>query len=153
MTGVDRLLAWFDDGTLIRPSADELNFVDLVVGLCRLAGAGGLGETPGSGELARRIGAADHYLLVLVDGMGADLVDAMPPDAFMRRHLAGRLRSVFPSTTATALTTLHTALWPADHGVGGWWTYLPARDLMCVTLPFRQRHTETPLARLGVSPE
>ena len=28
MTGADRLLSWFDDGTLIRPSADAPNFVD-----------------------------------------------------------------------------------------------------------------------------
>ncbi len=149
-TGADRLLSWFDDGTLIRPSAAVPNFVDLVTALYRLAGVDGLDETPASAELTDRIGPADHYLFVLVDGMGADLVESLRPSSFLRTHLAGTLCPVFPSTTASALTTLATAVWPADHGVPGWWTYLPDRDLMCVTLPFWQRHTCRPLQQFGV---
>lgn len=59
-------------------------------------------------------------ILLVIDGLG---------DNFLRRHGAGscllehrlrRLTSVFPSTTATALTTLQAGLSPAIHGLTGW---------------------------------
>ena len=151
MTAPDRLLKWFDDGTLIRPAADEANFVDLLGALHRRMGIDEAGRTGEADRLGELIGPAEHYLLVLVDGMGSDLVDALPAGGFMRTHVAEHLRPVFPSTTATAITTLHTGLWPAAHGACGWWMYLPDRGLSVVTLPFWQRHTRRPLEKLGVS--
>lgn len=75
---------------------------------------------PGAGN---KTGASrsGRLLFLLVDGLG---------DEFLRRHgegsalLAQRqcsLTSVFPSTTACAVTTLLTALPPAAHGLTGWY--------------------------------
>lgn len=64
--------------------------------------------------------AAPVVVFVLVDGLG---------DAFLLRHgqgsrllagRTGRITSVFPSTTASAMTTVLTGLAPAEHGLTGW---------------------------------
>ncbi|MBD3243015.1 MAG: hypothetical protein GF331_20655, partial [Chitinivibrionales bacterium] len=93
---------------------------------------------------------ADHYLFVLVDGLGDRLVDELPREAFLSAHRCATLRAVFPSTTAAALTTLATARWPGEHCVLGWWMYLPGADVNLVTLPFTERTTGMALERYGV---
>ncbi len=153
MTGLERLQSWFDSGQLVRPSAEELNFVDLVRALGRLAGAEGVEEGPGVQRLCREISPAEHYVFVLVDGLGIDLLERLPPESFLRSHLAARLQTVFLSATATALTTLATGQWPCRAGVPGWWAYLEEFGITAITLPFRERSTGKPLTEFGVSVE
>ena len=153
MSDLERVTAWLDSGRLVRPSADVVNFVDLVRALMRLGGADDVPGGPGVETLTTQIGRADHYVLILVDGMGMNLLEALPDDAFLRKGLVGEIRSVFLSATASALTTLATAEWPAVHGVPGWWAYLDEFDVSAVTLPFAERTTTRPLAELGITPE
>jgi hypothetical protein len=152
MTGkdVDRLIKAFHSGQLVRPSARVLNFVDLVNAIAFLAGAKGVQSAPGEETLCRKIGNGEHYLLVLVDGLGLDLLHRLPGDSFLRSNTVGALQAVFLSTTATALTTLATAQWPCSHSVPGWWTHLEDWGITAVTLPFMERFTKKPLAELGV---
>ena len=63
------------------------------------------------------------------------------------------LQSVFPSSTAPAVTSLATGCWPAEHGVPGWFTYLPDNELIAAILPFIERFSKRPLGELGVTPE
>jgi len=153
MRGVRELLSCFQRGRLVRPSAGVLNFVDLVRAVLHLAGAEGIELGRGAGELAAGIGPAEHYVLILIDGMGMDLLARLPAEGFLRSHLTGQLQSVFPSTTATALTALATAQWPCAHGVPGWWTYLERFHVSATTLPFVERFTGRPLDRFGVRAE
>jgi len=153
MGGVDQLEAAFASGQLVRPTAEALNFIDLVRALAGLAGAPNIERTTGVEALRRQIGPAEHYLFVLVDGLGADQLPKLPADGFLRAHLADELQSVFLSTTAAALTTLATAQWPAAHAVPGWWTYLDEPGLSAITLPFQERATGQPLGAFGVSVE
>ena len=153
MTATEDILHAFERGELVRPSADVLNFVDLVRAVLALGGSEAIDVTAGVDVLRREIGAADHYLLVLVDGLGIDFVNGLPANAFMRKHLAREIQAVFLPSTATALTTLATGRWPAAHGVPGWWTYLPDFDCSAVTLPFIERETGRPLGDFGIAPE
>jgi hypothetical protein len=153
MDGREQLLTWFDEGKLVRPTASRLNFVYLVSGLAGLVGVEGLEGGDGADEICERIGLAEHYLLVLVDGLGTSVLEKLPPDSFMRRNLVAELQAVFPSTTAAALTTLATGQWPGRHGVPGWWTHLEEPGLTATTLPFVERFSGTPLHELGVTSE
>jgi hypothetical protein len=153
MNAVDRLQSWFDCGQLIRPSAEVLNFVDLVRALLRLGGAEAAGSAPGVDAICRQIGPAEHYVFILIDGMGANQLEKLPPDVFLRMHQVGVLQAVFLSTTAAALTTLGTGLWPCSHSVPGWWTYLEKPGISAVTLRFQERATQRPLGEFGVSAE
>ena len=150
MSDVSKVLEWFEDGLIVRPSSEVLNFVDLVRALLRLSGADGIEESAGGRELAELIGRREHYVFVLVDGMGADMVRGLGEDSFLRSHLKAELQSVFPSTTATAITTLATSRWPAENGVPGWRAWLEDRKLSIVTLPFVERHSERSLEEVGV---
>ena len=67
--------------------------------------------------------------------------------------LAAEITAVFPSTTATALTTLATGEWPARHAVTGWWTHLPDIDGDATILEFTRRSDGRPLEELGVRPD
>jgi hypothetical protein len=148
---VDRLLAWFADGSLVRPDASQPGTVHLAQSLLGLA-SGDRAELDAPVQtISDAIGVAEHYVLVLVDGLGMNLVEALPAGSFLRRHNAMELTSVFPSSTAPALTALFTGCWPAEHAVTGWWTYLPDAGLTSTILPFVERFSERPLGEFGVA--
>jgi predicted AlkP superfamily pyrophosphatase or phosphodiesterase len=71
--------------------------------------------------LPREVVEADQIVLLVLDGLGWEQLDA-------RRHLAptlsamtgGPITTVAPSTTATALTSIVTGLSPGEHGVVGY---------------------------------
>ena len=123
---VGRLLAKFESGALLRPSAAAANVVDLSRALWSAAGAQTTALSPAAEAIARRIGDPEHLVFVLVDGLGMDMLEAMPAATFLWSHLEGTLQTVFPSTTAVALTSLATGAWPAVHGIVGHWLQLDA---------------------------
>ncbi len=147
-----RLQAAFDDGDLMRPSADALNLVDLARAVASLAGSGDVTMTAGSRRLASLIGQSQHLVLVLADGFGMDLLEAMDHDSFAPHHLASELQTVFPSTTSAAVTSLATTEWPITHAILGWFLYLPEVDAVTTILPFVRRSDEASLTTLGVTP-
>ena len=104
-------------------------------------------------ELREAIGHSDHYVFVLVDGLGLNLKASFPKDGFFDSFYHTELRSIFPSTTASVLTSLATGLWPARHAIPGWNVYLPGRARTIKPVLFRDRITEKPLRRFGVTPE
>jgi hypothetical protein len=126
------------------------NFLDLTHALFRLTGVEGIEMSPAAAEFAAQIGGADHYVFILVDGLGANLVEKAPEGGFLRTHVVREFQAVFPPTTAAALTTLATGLWPASHGVTGWWVYLEEFGLTATALPFTERYSEKPLGEWGV---
>lgn len=69
---------------------------------------------------ARRWRDARTVVLLVLDGVGMAQLDLLPADSFLRRHCGQLLTSVFPSTTATAITTFMTGRAPAAHGMTGW---------------------------------
>jgi hypothetical protein len=81
-----------------------------------------------------------------------NLVEQEPAAAFFKQHLAVELRSVFPSSTAPALTSIATGAWPAQHGVPGWWTHLPDAGITATILPFTERFTKEDARKRGVTP-
>ena len=80
------------------------------------------------GEGERRIRSG---VIVVVDGLGAIGLRAHAGHA---RFLAGRMAkrdvamSVFPSTTAAALTSILTSAWPGEHGLVGYRVLDRSRD-------------------------
>ena len=163
MGAVEKLLAGFKSGTLLRPSVDVPNSVDLSRAVARLCGdasnwgnPGDDGDSAGAGsvdEIAGLIGPSEHLVFVMADGLGMTLLESLNESAFLRRHLAQELRSVFPSTTAAALTTLATGAWPGKHAVTGWWTHIAEISGPATVLPFVSRATGAPLAEHGVTAE
>lgn len=84
----------------------------------------------GESEVLPQAGSA---VLVVIDGLGAISLRAHAGHA---RALTGAMakrdvaQSVFPSTTAAALTSIVTGVWPGEHGLVGYRVLDPARDVV-----------------------
>lgn len=86
-------------------------------------------------------GDIENVVLLVVDGFGLDqwtrLREELPLlDDFETDGIVTPLTSTYPSETAAAITTLHTGLLPAEHGLLGWHQYLDSIDESIQTLPF-----------------
>lgn len=53
------------------------------------------------------------------------------------RGVLAPITSIFPSTTAAAVTTIHSGLTPQEHGLLEWWVYFEELRQIIVTLLFR----------------
>ena len=82
---------------------------------------------------------ARNLVLVLADGVGAELIRRLSPTGFLCRHQVSTLTSVCPTTTAVAIPTLMTGLPPAVHGLTGWHVYLEEIDSVTAVLPLTVR--------------
>ncbi len=84
--------------------------------------------------------ATRNIVLLVIDGLGHDTLIAHCPDGVLVRHLRGRITSVFPATTASAVTTFLTGTAPQQHGVTGWFTYFRELAAVLAVLPYQPRH-------------
>lgn len=91
-----------------------------------------------------------HLVLLVVDGLGLAHLQSAAQAPVLRGLLRGGLTSVFPSTTATAITTFLTGLSPAQHALTGWHVYLREINQVGAVLPFRLRGRESPLSARGM---
>lgn len=150
---VAALLERFKTGRLIRPHSDHANILDLIHAIAHLAGARQYATlNPKAAQLAARIGHATHYIFILVDGLGLNLLDLLNRKSFLKKHCTTTLHSLFPATTAAVLTSIATGTPPAQHAVCGWWVYFPDQTLSTTILPYVERYTGMPLTQAGLSP-
>ena len=78
-----------------------------------------------------------QVILIVIDGLASHLIEHYSPDGFFKRNQVGELTSVFPSTTASAITTFNTALAPNTHAVVGWDLWLREIGQVASILPFK----------------
>ena len=152
---VERVERWFRDGDLLHPFEGDAppSTVDLARAVASIGGARLSDEDHRAAELAERIGRDRPLLFVLVDGLGCIFDERAKPGGLLAGAEGIQLRSVFPSTTAAALTTLATGAWPCQHGVPAWYTHLHRNDITATILPFVERDSERRLQEFGVQPE
>lgn len=62
-----------------------------------------------------------NIVLIVLDGMGHDMLEHdLPSNSFLRSSCVSKLSSVFPSTTASAMTSFYTGVSPNEHAWLGW---------------------------------
>ncbi|WP_024303255.1 alkaline phosphatase family protein [Pseudogulbenkiania sp. MAI-1] len=83
-----------------------------------------------------------HVILLVIDGLGQQQLQTLGPDSALRQHQQSTLTSVFPSTTAAAITTLMTGEPPARHGLTGWHVYQENPERIVAALPLSVRWPE-----------
>ncbi|MGY1719784.1 alkaline phosphatase family protein [Blastococcus sp. SYSU DS0552] len=115
---------------LHRPAYGVATLADVLPGV-----AAALGTPVARGDLpADPLGLADalhgarRVAVLLVDGLGADLVRAhadLAPTLAGMSSPAGTLQAPCPSTTPVSLTTIGTGLPPGSHGILGFVTEVP----------------------------
>ena len=152
----DRVEGWLAEGRLLRPIEPDgggpPTTVDLARAVSHVGGGRLSADDDAAAALAERIGRDRPLLFILVDGLGDVFVDRMDPSTSLGSAERINLRSVFPSTTAAALTAVATGEWPATHAVPTWFTHLHRNDLTATILPFVERASNTALQRFGITP-
>jgi len=98
------------------------------------------------------LGGTGNVVLLVIDGLGYEYLTRMQPKSQLCRHLRAAITSVFPSTTATAITTFLTGLAPQQHGLTGWHMYFKELGSVAAVLPFRARHGGPSLTQAGIEP-
>jgi hypothetical protein len=86
-----------------------------------------------------RLLTSKNIVLIVIDGLGYECLTSAGKSTGLYSHLQGRISSVFPSTTATAITTFLTGIAPQQHGLTGWHMYLRELGTVMAVLPFRPR--------------
>lgn len=114
-------------------------FCDLINALAHTRGAGLNPLTETGKTLQENLGDPDLLLFILIDGFGKTFLERLPRSSFLRDSYKRDLLSVFPSTTACAMTSLATGLPVSKHGIPGRYIYLKERNLHADTLAFRER--------------
>jgi hypothetical protein len=94
------------------------------------------------------LSAYHNIVLFIIDGLGASYLNAHP--GFLQAHQASELTSVFPTTTASAITTFMTGLAPQQHGLTGWFTYLKELGAVTAVLPCQLRGSHELLSDRGI---
>jgi hypothetical protein len=110
---------------LPQPDPDTPHLADVVPSVLTAMGATGFaGAIPLPGDLA---GAC----VLLIDGLGAELLDTYAADAPVLTGLRGRTLQVgFPSTTAAGLAAVGTGCRTGEHGVVGYCFRLPGTGVI-----------------------
>ena len=82
----------------------------------------------------------ENVVLLLCDGLGYREWKRQSEKGFIgalsKRGSVRPITTVFPSTTAAALTTVSTGLTPQEHGLPEWYVYMKELGEVIVTLPF-----------------
>lgn len=80
----------------------------------------------------------NKVFLILVDGMGANLVERyLDNDSFLRKNLLYKVQTVFPTTTTAALTSIQNGKGPNENGWLAWIQYL--KDIDEFIVPFQNK--------------
>ncbi|MBW9265803.1 MAG: alkaline phosphatase family protein [Candidatus Thiodiazotropha sp. (ex. Lucinisca nassula)] len=96
------------------------------------------------------LGSYRKILLWVVDGLGVNYLRAHPEAEMLNAHLKGAITSVFPPTTATAVTTFLTGDAPQQHGLTGWHVYFRELGAVLAVLPGRPRYGGVTLGEAGI---
>ncbi|HET6627417.1 MAG TPA: nucleotide pyrophosphatase/phosphodiesterase family protein [Nocardioidaceae bacterium] len=110
----------------IAPAYEDRSLGDVLPAVAKA-----IGVDAGFHETTLVLPEARRYVVFLVDGLGYELLRAHPEEApFLHSLLDGQAPATVgvPSTTATSLTSLGTALSPGSHGILGFTTRIPGTD-------------------------
>lgn len=125
---------------MIRPDYEGGSIVNLMRALGDACGAQPpLPYAPLRDTIVSRGDTARHIVLLVVDGLGYHYLQRHGTGGHLHNHLRARLTSVFPSTTASAVTTYLTGLAPQQHALTGWHMYFSELDAIAAVLPLRPR--------------
>lgn len=152
---LERVEQWLNGRQLLHPFLGDAtpSTVDLARAVANIGGVPLSANDDRAAALVERIGRDRPLLFVLVDGLGDVFLDDLPPNGLLAQAERIKLRSVFPSTTAAALTSLATAEWPGRHGIPAWYTHLHPNNLTATILPFVERASERKLQSYGIRPQ
>jgi hypothetical protein len=129
---------------MLRPDYAGGGLANLIASI--VEGCGGAPRHPPLALLPpRELREARNILLLLIDGLGDNYLRREGAGGALLVKRRGAITSVFPSTTASAITTSYTGWTPLEHGLTGWWTLFGEAGCVGAPLPFQRRGEKSPL--------
>jgi hypothetical protein len=129
---------------MFRPDYARSGFVNLVASL--VEAAGGAPRHPSLASLpVAELRSAQNIVFLIVDGLGDNYLQKSGAGGRIAARRRGAISAVFPSTTASAITTSFTGATPLEHGLTGWFTYFSETGCVGAPLPFQRRGERTAL--------
>jgi predicted AlkP superfamily pyrophosphatase or phosphodiesterase len=127
-----------------KPNYQDNGIVNLMSAVCRACDSRLSPYEPHPQISLPELSAAKNIILLMIDGLGYHYIKKYGAGSTFEKYTKGYMTSVFPTTTASAVTTYATAVAPMQHGITGWFMHL--KELGCVTavLPFTPRATMQP---------
>ena len=144
--------------SIVLPDYSGQGLVNLVQSIATACGSADARYPELAALPAATLGEARHIVLLVIDGLGQRILERHPACPNLQRHAIASIGSVFPSTTASAITTFMSGLAPAQHGLTGWHIYLEEIEQTLAILPLTPRSgpplaaPETLAARLFTQP-
>ncbi|MDH4209940.1 MAG: alkaline phosphatase family protein [candidate division WOR-3 bacterium] len=83
-----------------------------------------------------------NIILFVIDGLGYEFLMQHGKNSVLNKYPKQKVTSVFPSTTATAITTFATGLAPQQHAITGWFMHLKEMGSVVKILPFTPRQSD-----------
>ena len=124
---------------MIRPDYENGSIVNLVSSIISALGNSSATHNPLSLLDTNVISTKKNVVFIVLDGLGYNFIMEQG-SSFIKSNLVGNCTSVFPSTTATAITSFLTGMSPAQHAVTGWFVYLKELGTISAILPFKPRY-------------
>lgn len=115
------------------------SIVSVAASLAGRFGAGGAVPALPDRSLVDALASCRAAVFVLMDGLGERQLGMHAPDGALAHFRLRSLDSVFPSSTAPALSALSAAAPPAAHGNPGWLMWSEAAQAVIRTLPMDLR--------------
>lgn len=135
----------------VHPEYSGNSIVNLAVSIGQRFGVAPALYPPLAALPAARLQAARVVVLLVIDGLGHRHLTQRAGTSRLAAACSAAITSVFPSTTATAITSLNTGVAPQQHGLTGWFSYLPAINTIAAVLPGISRGDRRPLPELGLA--
>lgn len=132
------------------PEYQDGSIVNLMGSLVQGLGGEATGYAPLRGLPPEEIGEYRQVVLMVVDGLGCNFLARKRRRSSLEELTRTRLTSVFPSTTAAAVTTFLTGVAPQQHGLTGWHMYFRELGSVLAVLPGVPRYGGAPLKQAGV---
>jgi predicted AlkP superfamily pyrophosphatase or phosphodiesterase len=121
---------------MTKPNYKDGSIVNLMASIKKYFGGESLYAPLKGFEISQQ---SKDIVLIVIDGLGYDYLNKHGKGSFLHKNLRGKMTSVFPATTASAMTAYSTGLPPQQHALTGWFMYLKEIGAVCITLPFAIR--------------
>lgn len=130
------------------PNYKNGSIVNLMATLARAFG----GRTPYQPltGLDKNIFSGKNVVLMVIDALGYEFFKKYGRGSFLEENLKQKITSVFPSTTATGVTTFMSGVPAQQHGLTGWYMNLKELGLVVRILPFTTRAGHVSLGDKGL---
>ncbi|HCU88386.1 MAG TPA: phosphodiesterase [Gammaproteobacteria bacterium] len=138
------------DLTISKPDYGGGSIVNLMRSIGDACGAPATQYLPLSG-MADHFSGVQRIVLLVIDGLGHEFLHSLGFDTVLARHQWSKITSVYPPTTATAITTFLTGRAPQQHGLTGWFMQFRAIDEVVAILPFIPRFGSESLEGSGTA--